>query len=71
VPALVEVEDVEEDKEVMAELLKTLAEFTSMPSPELWPLSNVSAISMRDFASSATRRDTVFSIARSGKVRRR
>jgi hypothetical protein len=34
VVVLVEVEAVEEDKEVVAELLKTLAELTSMPSPK-------------------------------------
>jgi hypothetical protein len=32
---LAEVEDVEEDKKVVAELLKALAELTSVPSPEL------------------------------------
>jgi hypothetical protein len=32
---LVKVEHVEEDKEVAAELLKTLAGLTSVPSPEL------------------------------------
>jgi hypothetical protein len=32
---LVEVEDVEADTEVVAELLKTLAALTSTPSPEL------------------------------------
>jgi hypothetical protein len=35
VMVLVEVEDVEEDKEVEAELLKARAEFTSAPSLEL------------------------------------
>jgi hypothetical protein len=32
---LVEVEDVEEDKEVVAVFLRTLTELTSVPSPEL------------------------------------
>jgi hypothetical protein len=32
---LVEVEDVEEYKKIVAELLKTLAELTLVPSPEL------------------------------------
>jgi hypothetical protein len=32
---LVEVEDVEGDKAVVAELIKTLADLTSMPWPEL------------------------------------
>jgi hypothetical protein len=60
---LVEVEDVEEDKEVVAELPKSEAELTSAPSLERYLLRSVSAISMRDFVLGATRRDTVFSDA--------
>jgi hypothetical protein len=60
---LVDVEGVEEDKEVVAELLKAMAESTSVSSPELGPPKSVSAILKGDFASSVTRSDTVFSSA--------
>jgi hypothetical protein len=56
---------VEVDVEAVADLLQALAELISTPSLELSPLSSVSGTMRRDFASSATRRDTVSSHARS------
>jgi hypothetical protein len=61
----------EVDLEAVAGLLETLAEFTSTPSQEVYPLKRASATKRRGFASNATRRDTMSSNARSSKARKR
>jgi hypothetical protein len=62
---LVEVVIAGVDVEAVADLLQTLAELTLTPSYEFYLFKSARDTISRDFASNATRRDTVSSNARS------